>query len=87
MGQHSMRGPRELIGSPQPSIIFFFAVYLVSLGRVIENVAPPEDLLMEIVYSRYHDRHATTLQLPGCPIPCFEIPARAEAIARAIQEA
>lgn len=42
---------------------------------------------MEIVYSRQHVRHATTLQLPGCPIPCFDIPARAEAIARAIEEA
>jgi acetoin utilization deacetylase AcuC-like enzyme len=42
---------------------------------------------MEIVYSRRHARHATTLELPGCPIPCFDIPARAEVIARAIGEA
>jgi acetoin utilization deacetylase AcuC-like enzyme len=42
---------------------------------------------MEMVYSQHHTRHATTLQLPGCPIPCFEIPARAEAIVRAIQKA
>jgi acetoin utilization deacetylase AcuC-like enzyme len=42
---------------------------------------------MEIVYSQRHARHATTLQLPGCPIPCFEIPARAEAIVQAIHEA
>lgn len=42
---------------------------------------------MEILYSSHHAQHATTLQLPGCPVPYFEIPARAEAIAQAIREA
>ena len=42
---------------------------------------------MEILYSSHHARHATMLQLPGCPVPFFEIPARAEAIVQAIREA
>jgi len=42
---------------------------------------------MEILYSSHYALHATTLQLPGCPVPYFEIPARAEAIIQAIREA
>ena len=42
---------------------------------------------MEILHSPHYVRHATTLQLPGCPVPYFEIPARAETIIKAIREA
>ena len=39
---------------------------------------------MQIIASPHHKQHSTVLQLPGCPIPCFEIPERAEAILTAI---
>jgi acetoin utilization deacetylase AcuC-like enzyme len=42
---------------------------------------------MEILYSPHHARHATTIHLPGYPLPYFEIPARAEAIVQAIRQA
>lgn len=42
---------------------------------------------MQIVASRHHKQHATVLQMPGCPIPCFEIPERAEAILMAVTAA
>ena len=29
---------------------------------------------MKTIHSRHHARHATTLDLPGSPIPCFELP-------------
>lgn len=50
-------------------------------------IRPPEGVAMEILYSPHHARHATTLRLPGYPLPYFEIPARAEAIVQAIREA
>ena len=42
---------------------------------------------MDTIYSPHHALHATAIQLPGCPVQYFEIPARAEAIVRAIREA
>lgn len=42
---------------------------------------------MDMFFSHHHARHATILQLPGCPIPCFELPARAEAIVHALRDA
>ncbi len=42
---------------------------------------------MKIVYSSEHFRHATTLALTGCPTPYLDIPTRAEAILRAVEEA
>lgn len=42
---------------------------------------------MQIVSSNYHGRHATQLHMPGCSMPCFEIPARAEAILAAVTSA
>jgi acetoin utilization deacetylase AcuC-like enzyme len=44
-------------------------------------------LTMQVVFSKYHRQHATELHLPGCPMPCFEIPARAEAILSAVTTA
>lgn len=42
---------------------------------------------MQVVFSKYHRQHATELHLPGCPMPCFEIPTRAEAILSAVATA
>jgi acetoin utilization deacetylase AcuC-like enzyme len=42
---------------------------------------------MMIVHSARHARHATTLDLPGCPIKYLEIPARAESVLGAIRGA
>jgi acetoin utilization deacetylase AcuC-like enzyme len=41
---------------------------------------------MKIVHSRRHALHATTLDLPGCPTPYLEVPARVEVIIRALAE-
>lgn len=42
---------------------------------------------MKIVASTAHRGHATELHVPGSPVPCFEIPARAEAILAAVSSA
>jgi len=39
---------------------------------------------MQIVFSPYHRRHATEVQVAGCPFPYAELPARAEAILAAV---
>src|SRR5262245_30757626 len=51
------------------------------------RVSAAEGREMQIVFSKHHRRHATELHMPGCPTPCFEIPARAEAILDAVTAA